>query len=343
MPLIPLVLHRDYTRREIHDVFEPESTFAPQRGTWGILGLIPLSDRPGDFVFLVTYGQSQGEHSFDEGISTEGVLRWQSQPRQTLNDKVILQLIAHDEDRHSIYLFLRGKERLAGSPMPYTYLGRLKYLEHDAEREQPVHFRWQLLDWPIPPEILTRMGLRIEGEVGLAPVVIPRSSLSGELIEEPAPTQKAEIGSRTRSFRAAKLRYQSEEEAGALGLAGELLVLEHEQRKLHEAGQSGLADRVRHTSAAEGDGAGYDIQSFFIDGRVKYIEVKTTTGPKTNDFFISANEVEFSSTHRDSYELCRVFEYDEASNSARCYSVLGDISQLFRLQPTNYKVSRLVS
>lgn len=29
--------------------------------------------------------------------------------------------------------------------MPYTYLGRLSYLSHDAERERPVHFEWQLI------------------------------------------------------------------------------------------------------------------------------------------------------------------------------------------------------
>jgi hypothetical protein len=123
-----LVLYNDYTREEIHDVFDPDSPFTPQRGTWGILGLIPLPDRSGDYVFLVTYGQSQGDHIFDEGISPEGFLRWQSQPRQTLTDSIIQQLIHHDEDRHSIYLFLRTTERQGGAPRPYTYLGRLKYI-----------------------------------------------------------------------------------------------------------------------------------------------------------------------------------------------------------------------
>src|SRR5689334_19527828 len=135
-----LELYGDYTRREIHDTFDPESPFTPQRGTWGIRGLVPLPDRPGDFVFLVTYGQSQGEHTFDEGISPDGLLRWQSQPHQRLADKIIRQLVHHDEDRHSVYLFLRATERQDGASTPYTYLGRLKYIGHDKEREQPVYF-----------------------------------------------------------------------------------------------------------------------------------------------------------------------------------------------------------
>jgi hypothetical protein len=45
-------------------------------------GVVRLARRLGDFVLIVTFGRGQGEHTFDEGISTEGILRWQSQPRQ---------------------------------------------------------------------------------------------------------------------------------------------------------------------------------------------------------------------------------------------------------------------
>jgi hypothetical protein len=277
MPLTPLVLHQDYTRRDVHDAFDPESAFTPQRGSWGIWGLIPLPDRPGDFVFLVTYGQRQGEHTFDEGISSDGVLRWQSQPRQSLTDRVISQLIQHDEDRQSISLFLRSSERRGGDGTPYTYLGRLKYLAHDRQRERPVHFLWQLLDWPIPPAIVNRIGLSVESEPDRKDLVSAQPSFAGELLEEPAPTQNRELGASTQNFRATKGRRISEDETAALGLAGEILVLHHEQRKLRDAGRDDLAERVRHTAIVEGDGAGFDVRSFFFDGRIKYIKVKTTT------------------------------------------------------------------
>src|SRR5215469_5579790 len=183
-----LVLYNEYTRREIHDAFDPERPFTPQRGTWEILGLIALPDRPGDFVFLVTYGQSQGDHIFDEGISPEGLLRWQSQPRQTLSDNIIQQLIHHDEDRHSIYLFLRTTERQHGAPRPYTYLGRLKYIEH-YQRERPVYFLWQLLDWPIPPAELTRIGLRLdEPSQDRRPSILHEFPPAGTLVEQLPPT-----------------------------------------------------------------------------------------------------------------------------------------------------------
>jgi len=50
-----------------------------------------------------------------------------------------------------------------GQPVPYTYLGRLKYIQHDNEVEKPVYFDWQLMDWPAPRAVLETMQLRLEG------------------------------------------------------------------------------------------------------------------------------------------------------------------------------------
>ena len=102
-----LALYEDYSREEVHGIFSPETVFVPQAGTWGLQGVVPIPDRPGDYVFFVTFGQSQGEHRFDEGITSEGVLSWQSQPQQSLNEKRVLGWIHHNEFINNIYLLLR--------------------------------------------------------------------------------------------------------------------------------------------------------------------------------------------------------------------------------------------
>src|SRR5262245_53288790 len=129
-----LALYQDYTRKDVHDIFEPDTRFTPQSGKWGISGIIQIADREGDFVLFVTFGKKQGSHVFDEGVTKLGVLSWQSQPRQGLRTPRIRELVAHDDALNSIYLFLRTAE-----DRPYTFLGRLKYLVHDANREHPVH------------------------------------------------------------------------------------------------------------------------------------------------------------------------------------------------------------
>ncbi len=113
-----LVLHEDYTRQDVHDIFDPTSIFTPGAGSWGMQGIIPIPGRQNDFVLFVSYGRSQGEHTFDEGVSSDGIFRWQSQPQQTLQTPQIRQFIAHDEEANSIYLFLRTTIRHDGQQRP---------------------------------------------------------------------------------------------------------------------------------------------------------------------------------------------------------------------------------
>ena len=337
-------LYADYTRADVHGLFEPDTVFTPQAGKWGLPGIVRLTDRPGDFVLFVTLGKQEGAHSFEESISDIGILRWQSQPAQQFSSRSVIDLIGHNERTNTVYLFLRTSGRRSGMPPPYTYLGPLKYVDHDAERQQPVHIAWELLNWPIPSDVISAMQLKLVSEGGFTTKVsteitrtAPPAPAPAGIVEESPPDANVRSGETTRSFRAMKRRYISSEESRDLGLKGELLVLEREQRRLAEVGREDLAQQVSHTSIVEGDGAGFDIRSFFDDGRTKFIEVKTTTGPKKSEFLISPNEVAFSAEHPDQFELCRVFNFDARLNSAKSYSIFGSIAERFALTETQYR------
>lgn len=263
---------------------------------------------------------------------------------QDHTDLRVRRLIAHDADRNSVHLFLRTADRRRGETVPYTYLGRLQYDGHDRERERPVHFRWTLVDWPIPAAVCARIGLQLENE----PVASGDSSNAaasdvpaGELEEVAPPSITVEVlndeGETTQDFRAARRRRPTDAEARALGMAGERLVVERERQRLVSSGRADLAKQVVHTSLFEGDGAGFDVSSFFPDGRSKFIEVKTTSGPKDTDFIITANEVRFSQAHCDNYELCRVFHYNARLNNGSCYSLFGDITKHIELRATEFR------
>ncbi len=77
-------LYQDYSRKQVHHIFSPETPFTPGAGTWGISGIVPVSGSRSDFVFFVSFGRTWAHHAFDEGITEDGILSWQSQPRQTL-------------------------------------------------------------------------------------------------------------------------------------------------------------------------------------------------------------------------------------------------------------------
>ena len=103
--MVKLVLNNEYTREDIHSIFLPYTKYTPQTGSWGLHGIVSIPDRKDDFVFIVTYGQKQGEHTFDEGITDQGVLSWQSQPSNKLTDDRIKKQINHNEIHNNIYLF----------------------------------------------------------------------------------------------------------------------------------------------------------------------------------------------------------------------------------------------
>lgn len=327
-----LKLWDTYTRQEVHAIFSPDTAFTPQTGTWGLQGIVAMPERAGSFVFFVTFGKKQGVHAFDESITEDGVLTWQSQPKHRLADGVVQSFIQHDDRVTVIHLFLRTR-----SDVPYYYCGTLGYLSHDDTRERPVHFQWQLMDWPAPPAVLA--------ELGIAPAeprpAAPAAPMRGVLTEVPPPPPATPGGKSTHAFRGQKRPWHPDTDAknAALGLAGELLVLKMERQALLAHGRPDLAEKVTHVSVVEGDGAGYDIRAYDSEGNKRYIEVKTTRGELTAAFFISPNEVACSEEHPDRFVLIRVFGYNGGTDSGKYYKIPGPISDSFLLTTTQYRAA----
>ncbi|MDG1097160.1 MAG: DUF3427 domain-containing protein [Methylophilaceae bacterium] len=328
-----LILYQEYSRDEVHDIFSPDTKFTPQTGTWGLHGIVKIPDRDGDFVFFVTYGQSQSNHDFDESVTEDGVLSWQSQPSQDFANKVIKQFINHDETTNNIYLFLRTK-----SGRNYSYLGKLKYITHDAERQKPVYFQWQILDWNIKNEKLSEIGLDVTPSLGDFSIQRDEKKRN-QLSETNAPVKKdLKTGVPSKQFKFKKTDFAAKDAKNrSLGLAGEELVVEYEKKLLASAGLNDLATLVRHVSKELGDGAGYDVLSYDLYGNKKYIEVKTTKGNLNTEFYISINEVNFSEQYSKNYYLYRLYNFDEVLNYADFFILPGQVSNNIDLKPINFK------
>lgn len=123
------------------------------------------------------------------------------------------------------------------------------------------------------------------------------------------------------------------------GYAGEALVYEFERNKLIQLGREDLAERIKWISRDNGDGFGYDIQSFeVINGRVSeiFIEVKSSASSLNSDFEISSNELEFAKCHPDSYRLYRIYRKGKVTKGFIIdYNSFGH----FDFIPNSYRVS----
>ncbi len=120
----------------------------------------------------------------------------------------------------------------------------------------------------------------------------------------------------------------------SLGDAGEALVLEFERARLLREGKDRLARNVEQVSKTVGDHAGYDIRSYEVSGRDRFIEVKTTRYGKLTPFYISTGEVRFSKTNANAYHLYRLFEFRQ---TPRLFQLSGNVGRHVHLQAVNYR------
>jgi hypothetical protein len=132
----------------------------------------------------------------------------------------------------------------------------------------------------------------------------------------------------------------------ALGLSGELAILQFEERRLIRLGAAKLANRIEHVSKTVGDGLGYDVHSFELDGRDKLIEVKTTSGASAVPFFVTKRELQVSQEIPEEYCLARVYDFRQDHRQRRragVYELRGSLDKSCILKPDTYRAVPAVS
>ena len=121
-----------------------------------------------------------------------------------------------------------------------------------------------------------------------------------------------------------------------LGEAGEKYVYFAERKKLLREGKDELAESVRWVSKEDGDGAGYDIRSFTLEGEERWLEVKTTIGSKRAGFWITQNELAVSDENPNFYRLVRLFDFRRKPGAFKLKPPLRDH---VNLHPTQFYAS----
>lgn len=119
-----------------------------------------------------------------------------------------------------------------------------------------------------------------------------------------------------------------------VGTFGELLIVNDEIEKLNIIG---IDKEVEHVAITQGDGLGYDIVSYDEKGEKMYIEVKTTSTDRIDNFYLSPKEIEMA--NNENYRIYRVYNLDMKTGE---YDVMifdnYDIQKLFKYVPVSYRV-----
>jgi hypothetical protein len=154
------------------------------------------------------------------------------------------------------------------------------------------------------------------------------------LANAPPPDESEQMAALARKFNVAERDARNR----ALGRAGEERVLVHERANLVMAGRTDLANGIRWVSDIDGDGAGYDIASFDVDGARRLIEVKTTNGWERTPFHITRNELSVAEANQEDWRLLRLYEF---ARSPRAFELRPPLKAHVSLMATSYQASLL--
>lgn len=325
-----------YDREEISKLFEPEKAFRAGTGTWGLQGIVEAPKDSGNFVFMVTLGKPTEGNPYRDDLTEDGYLIWESQTRQSFRSPAVQRLLNHDPAKADIHLFIRPSENCG-----YTYFGRLEYFSHDPLAQNPVHFIWSILGWDLDKAQLASMGFSPRQPLDPSFSPLPEDTLIPELCEDLAPKTRKSGNTKVRTPASDRAKSNidwaaKDERNRKLGKLGEELVVQHERKALIAAGRADLAERIAHV-ALSNSSAGFDVSSFFIDGRPKLIEVKTTQGPASTPFFISANEIRVSRDNPENYRVYRIYGFAPGNATVSFYVIDRVVDQACDLEPITYR------
>jgi hypothetical protein len=146
--------------------------------------------------------------------------------------------------------------------------------------------------------------VQVDVNVSKGATVVLEGPLGPGRVQEPSERDLESIETgQTERFRSRKVTPEQFEAilraAERNGALGEFVALEHERRRLAQAGRADLARMIRWMSK-ENVAAGFDLASFEIDGSERLIEVKATVG-QAKRFVISRNEWRKAQAKTDRY------------------------------------------
>ena len=133
-----LELGSKYSKRELAALLDEDGLLTVREGVFSCKN----SDSYFLFVDLEKEGKEDRFH-FNDYFEGE-YFHWDSQTTQHINSPKIRSLINRELQ---IYLFVRINQKIKGHTQPFSYCGRVTYLEYDPKTEKPVHIVFQNIDY----------------------------------------------------------------------------------------------------------------------------------------------------------------------------------------------------
>lgn len=135
-----LLLHQQFYKHEVAQLFGMEY----KEGLWKMPGHVCPKESEDQFLFVTLNKQKADEdYKYHDYFVDDTHFHWQSQNRTTPSKEKGIGIIQSNSLPGSIYLFVRKFPKIKGRGAPFTFCGRLKYLNHTGSGPIDVDFEME--------------------------------------------------------------------------------------------------------------------------------------------------------------------------------------------------------
>ena len=114
---------------------------AASEGYYKMFGHARPPDVPHQFIFITLIKASMAaEHRYHDYFKSEKIFHWQSRNTTTQQNDAGLAVINHKNNNNYLHLFVRKMSSINGRTLPFTYCGKMDFIEVNGNAPINVDF-----------------------------------------------------------------------------------------------------------------------------------------------------------------------------------------------------------
>ena len=135
-------IHKSFKKTDVPKLFKFTGE-AANPGVYKMFGHARPPNVPHQFIFITLIKSSMAkEHRYHDYFKSDKHFHWQSRNTTTQSNEPGLDIINHEKNNKSIHLFVRKMGSVEGRTMPFTYCGKMRFL--DVTGNGPINVNMEL-------------------------------------------------------------------------------------------------------------------------------------------------------------------------------------------------------
>tara|TARA_B100001964_G_scaffold245061_1_gene329603 strand:- start:370 stop:3258 length:2889 start_codon:yes stop_codon:yes gene_type:complete len=133
-------IHKAFNKTDIPLLFKITGE-AAKPGIYKMFGHVRPPGISHQFIFVTLIKSTMAkEHRYHDYFKSDKHFHWQSRNTTTQNSPPALDVINHEENKKDIHLFVRKMDQIEGRALPFTYCGKVKFINVSGNGPINVNF-----------------------------------------------------------------------------------------------------------------------------------------------------------------------------------------------------------